>query len=263
MAKINMIDRQLLEDAFGMQTGYVLDFSDASFKKFFKDFGINIDDSKYFVNGMSKANRLRTFWDIEDDRIVAETIKAMSDMKINKDLSILAHGHVLPRAKDMMEARRIQLDKAKDIADRLTGSKITFYKNKSTGNNLSISICSEIFDHIQQYLEIGNYFHAVDEAYKIVRQKLEQITDCEKASDVFNLNAENHKFYDILFGNQPKAKTPEADFYRGIGYLHLAIQFLRNEKAHKPAEELDRNLAMHYITLASLAYKLITNSHNN
>ena len=56
-----MIDKQLLEDAFGMQTGYVLDFSDASFKKFFEDFGINIDDPKYFVNGTSKANRLRTF----------------------------------------------------------------------------------------------------------------------------------------------------------------------------------------------------------
>ena len=169
----------------------------------------------------------------------------------------------MPRAKDVMEARRIQLDKVKGVAEQLAGRKMVFHKNEIMNSNLSISICPEIFNHIQKYLETGNYFHAVDEAYKIVRQKLEQLTGCEKASDVFNPNAENHKFYDTLFGNQPKPKTPEADFYRGIGYLHLTIQFLRNEKAHKPAEELDQNLAMHYITLASLAYKLITNVNNN
>lgn len=259
MAKINMIDKQLLEDAFGMQTGYVLDFSDASFKKFFEDFGINIDNPKYFVNGTSKANRLRTFWGIEDNELVAETINAMADMKINKDLSILARGHVSSQAKDIMEARRIQLNKAKEIAGRLSENKTIFRKNATVENNLSLSICPEIFNHIKQYLETGNYFHAVDEAYKIVRQKLEQLTGCERATDVFNPNAESRKFYDVLFGKQPKSYSPEADFYRGIGYLHLAIQFLRNEKAHKPAEELDQNLAVHYITLASLAYKLITN----
>ena len=37
----------------------------------------------------------------------------------------------------------------------------------------------------------------------------------------------------------------------------MAIQFLRNEKAHTPARDLDKNLAIHYIALASLAYDLI------
>lgn len=37
----------------------------------------------------------------------------------------------------------------------------------------------------------------------------------------------------------------------------MAIQFLRNEKAHTPAKKLDNNLAIHYIALASLAYDLI------
>ena len=37
----------------------------------------------------------------------------------------------------------------------------------------------------------------------------------------------------------------------------MAIQNLRNEKAHTPAKSIDKNLAIHYIVLASLAYDLI------
>lgn len=37
----------------------------------------------------------------------------------------------------------------------------------------------------------------------------------------------------------------------------MAIQKLRNEKAHTPATRIDKNLAIHYIVLASLAYDLI------
>ena len=38
----------------------------------------------------------------------------------------------------------------------------------------------------------------------------------------------------------------------------MAIQKFRNEKAHTPAKALDRNLAIHYISIASLAYELIS-----
>ncbi len=264
MAKISALDKRLLENAFGMQTGYVLDFSDESFRRFFEDFEINIEDEKYCKNGTSKANRLRTFWDIENNDIVADTIEAMANTVIQKDLGFLTRGPVLPDARHIMENRRIQMNMIKDIANKLRKNSSLQRQTITEAhidNNLLLSICPEIFNHINQYLETGNYFHAVDEAYKIARQKLEQLTGREKASDVFNLNAESHKFYDTLFGSQPNPKTPEADFYRGVGYLHLAIQFLRNEKAHKPAEELDQNLAMHYITLASLAYNLIVSNH--
>jgi hypothetical protein len=37
----------------------------------------------------------------------------------------------------------------------------------------------------------------------------------------------------------------------------MAIQKLRNEKAHTPKREIDKNLAIHYIILSSLAYDLI------
>lgn len=123
---------------------------------------------------------------------------------------------------------------------------------------ISLQINKNVYDHIKQYLINEDYFHAVDEAYKLVRNKLQEITDNEKATEVFNMNAESKKYYTQLFGKSDGTTQAEKDFFRGVGYLNLTIQFLRDEKAHTLATALERNLAIHYISLSSLAYDLIT-----
>ena len=92
----------------------------------------------------------------------------------------------------------------------------------------------------------------------MVRNKLQEITGNEKATEVFNMNAESKKYYTQLFGKSDGTTQAEKDFFRGVGYLNLTIQFLRDEKAHTLATALERNLAIHYISLSSLAYDLIT-----
>ncbi len=101
-------------------------------------------------------------------------------------------------------------------------------------------------------LSDDHYFNAVEEAYKIVRHKLKEITGKERATDAFNKGN-----YPVIFGHEAK-NDAEADFFEGVKFLHMGIQFLRNEKSHTPAQEMDENLAIHYIVLASLAYDLIT-----
>lgn len=123
---------------------------------------------------------------------------------------------------------------------------------------ISLQINKNVYDHIKQYLINEDYFHAVDEAYKLVRNKLQEITGNEKATEVFNMNAESKKYYTQLFGKSDGTTQAEKDFFRGVGYLNLTIQFLRDEKAHTLATALERNLAIHYISLSSLAYDLIT-----
>lgn len=123
---------------------------------------------------------------------------------------------------------------------------------------ISLQINKDVYNHIKHYLETEDYFHAVDEAYKLVREKLREITGNEKATDIFNMNAENKKYFPQLFGKADGSTQAEKDFFRGVGYLNLTIQFLRDEKAHTLATQLERNLAVHYISLASLAYDLIT-----
>jgi len=64
----------------------------------------------------------------------------------------------------------------------------------------------------------------------------------------------------LIFGHEATNES-EKNFFEGVKFLHMAIQFLRNEKAHTPAKSMNKNLAIHYISLASLAYDLI--SRNN
>lgn len=165
--------------------------------------------------------------------------------------NVMAGNGVLLALKDDITSGLFRLE-----GDQAAPSIVSAAKVENASVNLQIS--NAVYSHIAQYLEKEDYFHAVEEAYKVVREKLREVTGKEKASDIFNLNAESNKYHDTIFGAVTEVGTPESDFYRGVGYLNLAIQFLRNEKSHTLATTVDKNLAIHYITLASLAYDLIS-----
>ena len=74
MANLSMVDKRLLEDLFGMNGGYVLDFSNHTFAEFFNQYSINIYHDKYAVYGDSKAKRLRGFWQVESDSLVGKIL---------------------------------------------------------------------------------------------------------------------------------------------------------------------------------------------
>ena len=73
MSSFKMAARQILEQHFGMASGYVLSFSDRTFGEFvFEAVGRKIHDAKYTAGGTSKANKLRTFWKVESDSMVGK-----------------------------------------------------------------------------------------------------------------------------------------------------------------------------------------------
>ena len=80
MSSLTDIEKLYLEKVLGMETGYVLDFTDATFGDFFRERKIDIHGSKYRVNGTSKAKKLRAFWSIEDDELVGLVIREMLDL---------------------------------------------------------------------------------------------------------------------------------------------------------------------------------------
>ena len=121
-----------------------------------------------------------------------------------------------------------------------------------------ISVFAQCPDRVRHYRANRDYYQSLEESYKLVREKLREITGKEKASDVFTNSAQSDAHYKALFGKAKPSTAAEADFFRGIGYLHLGVQHLRNEKAHTPATPMEPNLAIHYVSLASLAYDLIT-----
>ena len=78
MASIKTVERLLLEDLFEMQGGFVLDFSNRTFEMFFRDeLSLEIYSSRYDQYGSSKANRLRTFLQVDSDELVGAAHKEL------------------------------------------------------------------------------------------------------------------------------------------------------------------------------------------
>lgn len=58
---VTTLDQRVIDAVLEMGGGYVLDFNDATFSRFFAEHGVNIDDPRYSSEGTSKAKRLRRF----------------------------------------------------------------------------------------------------------------------------------------------------------------------------------------------------------
>ena len=69
MNSLTHIDKQKLEGVLGMQSGYVLDFSNRTFEEFFREVvGVQIYDQCFDYGSGSKANQMRAFWKIATDK---------------------------------------------------------------------------------------------------------------------------------------------------------------------------------------------------
>ncbi|MFG0300597.1 MAG: abortive infection family protein [Phycisphaerales bacterium JB047] len=80
MSSLTPKERRVLEKYLEMENGYVLHYSNRTFGYVFQDaLGIDIQSEDYALNGTSKANRLRAFWDSESDHKVAVLLQAFLD----------------------------------------------------------------------------------------------------------------------------------------------------------------------------------------
>lgn len=257
MSSLSTTSKTYLEAVLNMGSGYVMDFSNASFANFFRDLSIDIYDAERYPGfGDSKANRIRALWKNGSDAEVSLSLAAFADyveakMAAGSSISDITDEQVV-RMREIARSLGGPLGASGEAAPPV-GVSATFTTEATvTANRIQIEIHEDIYNHIDRYLANGDYFHAVEESYKLVREKLREITGKEKATEAFAaVNAEK------LFGHQP-ANDVEKDFFEGVKFLNMSIQFLRNEKAHTPATSLEPNLALHYISLASLAYDLIT-----
>lgn len=95
MSDLSSRERRKLEELLQMGSGWVLDFSDRTYADFFDEFvGRNINDERYQFNGSSKAKRMRAFWEVEPNGIVARCLTellehARSNGILTKDEALL------------------------------------------------------------------------------------------------------------------------------------------------------------------------------
>lgn len=115
MSSLGNVEKLKLEKLLEMGGGYVLDFTNASFASFVRgSVGIDIYDSKYAVEGDSKAKRLRAFWDIEADQRVG---------KLLVDLTDYWEASNTINEKEVPAGRRKLYEDCRDIAYHLLGKQ--------------------------------------------------------------------------------------------------------------------------------------------
>lgn len=112
MSTLTAIEKRYFEDLFDLGSGYVLDYSNATFAEFFREcVKIDIYSGKYAFNGKSKAKRLRAFWEIESDCIVGRVLESL--------LEVWCYENPSPD-----EQPNMLYDKALKIASRLQGETV-------------------------------------------------------------------------------------------------------------------------------------------
>ena len=78
MANLNIEELEGFEDLFGMSTGYVIDFSNDTFRRFIKrTIGLDVYEGNGYTDYCSKANKLRQIWEKESDNSVGKLMDAM------------------------------------------------------------------------------------------------------------------------------------------------------------------------------------------
>lgn len=77
MSDLSGGERRKLEKLLGMGGGYVLNFSDRTYGEFFDEHRVDIDAERYKARGTSKANRMRTFWEIDCNHLVGKIIGSL------------------------------------------------------------------------------------------------------------------------------------------------------------------------------------------
>lgn len=109
MSNLTDTEKRYFENLLEMGGGYVLDFSDKTYGEFFRQFNINIHGAKYQDYGTSKAKKLRSFWEIEDDKLVG---KILDELLNSYEASCLLREE---KTKDTL------LQKCREITQKLVG----------------------------------------------------------------------------------------------------------------------------------------------
>lgn len=112
MSSLTDVDKRYLEKILGMGSGWVLDYSDATYGEFFARHGIDIHNPRYQTYGTSKAKKMRSFWEQEEDVVIGKILAEMLD------------GYEADCDLNNRELDSKLLEKARAIVGRLGGTPV-------------------------------------------------------------------------------------------------------------------------------------------
>ena len=97
-----------------------------------------------------------------------------------------------------------------------------------------------------------NYPEAVEKGFKVVRDRLRELTGHEKALEAFGKGG--------LYIQGATAENVDDDFQQAAKFMMTSIDFFRNEKSHTSDGKLDAIRAYEYLSMSSLAMRLLENT---
>jgi uncharacterized protein (TIGR02391 family) len=114
------------------------------------------------------------------------------------------------------------------------------------GANALRGLHSVIVKKCSALYEANQYAEAVEKSFKVVRDRLRDLTGHERGSEAFGKGG--------LYISGATAAHVEKDFNDAVKYLTMAIDMFRNEKSHTSDAKIEDPVrAHHYLTLSSLA----------
>jgi len=127
MSNLSINDKNLLTTFLQMKGGFVLDFTDKTFKELIlESVSIDIYEDKYNQTTSGKAARLKAFWDIEANHIVGKVISTLLDYW--KTQKLTKQSQISPSEQALFDAcyqisERIKLDNQRNqVADKIATS---------------------------------------------------------------------------------------------------------------------------------------------
>jgi uncharacterized protein (TIGR02391 family) len=141
------------------------------------------------------------------------------------------------------------------IMDILDANQVVMVKgmNNTTEILTSDAIHKDIKDKCLILYQSGSYAEAVEKSFKIVRDKLRELTGYERGFEAFGAGK--------LHVKGAAAPNVDNDFNQAIKFLTMAIDMFRNEKSHTSDAKIDDPVrAFQYLVLSSLALSLLDNS---
>lgn len=88
MGGLRPIELKLIDELTGMSSGYIFDFTNATFAEFFqKEVGVNIYDEAYAIVGTSKGKRLRAFLQVAQTAAISKALVALWEYRETERIS--------------------------------------------------------------------------------------------------------------------------------------------------------------------------------
>lgn len=121
MSDLTPLEKRKFERLFEMGDGYVLDFTNRTMDEFVTDaIGRNIYDPKYDYGSGSKANRIRGFWQVEQNYIVGKLLSSLIDyQKVVEEEAQASGNHFRMKKPEELQQKAALREECRRIVARL------------------------------------------------------------------------------------------------------------------------------------------------